>query len=29
MKIEVAEYVSNCLDCQQVKVERQKPSGLL
>ena len=29
MKIEVVEYVSKCLVCQQVKVERQKPSGLL
>ena len=29
MKREVAEYVSKCLVCQQVKVERQKPSGLL
>ena len=29
MKIEVAEYVSKCFICQQVKVERQKPSGLL
>ena len=29
MKREVAEYVSKCLVCQQVKAERQKPSGLL
>ena len=29
MKREVAEYVSKCFICQQVKVERQKPSGLL
>ena len=29
MKREVAEYVSKCLVCQQVKVERQKPSALL
>ena len=29
MKSEVAEYVSKCLVCQQVKAERQKPSGLL
>ena len=29
MKREVAEYVSKCLICQQVKAERQKPSGLL
>ena len=29
MKREVAEYVSKCLVCQQVKAERQNPSGLL
>ena len=29
MKREVAEYVSKCVICQQVKAERQKPSGLL
>ena len=29
MKREVAEYVSKCLVCQQVKAERQKPFGLL
>ena len=29
MKTEVAEYVSKCFICQQVKAERQKPSGLL
>ena len=29
MKREVAEYVSKCLVCQQVKAERQKPYGLL
>ena len=29
MKREVAKYVSKCLICQQVKAERQKPSGLL
>ena len=29
MKREVVEYVSNFLVCQQVKAERQKPSGLL
>ena len=29
MKREVVEYVSKCLVCQQVKAERQKPSGLL
>ena len=29
MKREVGEYVSKCLVCQQVKAERQKPSGLL
>ena len=29
MKREVVEYVSKCFICQQVKVERQKPSGLL
>ncbi|KAI5356493.1 hypothetical protein L3X38_009389 [Prunus dulcis] len=29
MKKEIAEYVRKCLICQQVKAERQKPSGLL
>ena len=29
MKREVAEYVSKCFICQQVKAERQKPYGLL
>ncbi|KAI5316201.1 hypothetical protein L3X38_045377 [Prunus dulcis] len=29
MKKEIAEYVRKCLVCQQVKAERQKPSGLL
>ena len=29
MKREVVEYVSKCFICQQVKAERQKPSGLL
>ncbi|KAI5338648.1 hypothetical protein L3X38_017919 [Prunus dulcis] len=29
MKKEIAEYVRKCLSCQQVKAERQKPSGLL
>ncbi|VVA38043.1 PREDICTED: retrotransposon, partial [Prunus dulcis] len=28
-KKEIAEYVRRCLICQQVKAERQKPSGLL
>ena len=29
IKREVATYVSQCLTCQQVKVEHQKPPGLL
>ncbi|KAL4010650.1 hypothetical protein IC575_030153 [Cucumis melo] len=29
MKREVAEFVSKCLVCQQVKAPRQKPAGLL
>ncbi|KAL0544030.1 hypothetical protein IC582_019141 [Cucumis melo] len=29
MKREVAEFVSKCLVCQQVKAQRQKPAGLL
>jgi hypothetical protein len=29
MKREIAEYVSRCLVCQQVKIEHQYPSGLL
>ena len=29
MKKDIYEYVSKCLTCQQVKAERQVPSGLL
>ncbi|KAI3825332.1 hypothetical protein L1987_06814 [Smallanthus sonchifolius] len=29
MKADIATYVSNCLTCAKVKVEYQKPSGLL
>ena len=29
MKRDIAEFVSKCLTCQQVKVEHQKPTGLL
>src|SRR5262249_18941617 len=29
MKRDIAEFVSRCLTCQQVKLEHQKPSGLL
>ena len=29
MKREIAEYVSKCFTCQQVKADHQKPSGLL
>ena len=29
MKREVADFVSKCLVCQQVKAPRQKPAGLL
>jgi hypothetical protein len=29
MKKDVAEFVSRCLTCLQVKAEHQKPSGLL
>ena len=29
MKKDVAEYVSKCLTCQQVKAEHQRPGGLL
>ncbi|GJW99248.1 putative reverse transcriptase domain-containing protein [Tanacetum coccineum] len=29
MKIDIAEYVSRCLTCSKIKVEHQKPSGLL
>ena len=29
MKREIIEYVSRCLTCQQVKVEHQRPVGLL
>ena len=28
MKRDIAEYVSRCLTCQQVKAEHQRPSGL-
>ena len=29
MKGDVASYVSKCLTCQQVKIEHQKPGGML
>jgi hypothetical protein len=29
MKTEIAQFVEQCLTCQQVKVEHQRPSGLL
>ena len=29
MKREIAQYISKCLTCQQVKAENQKPAGLL
>ena len=29
MKREIADFVSRCLICQQVKVEHQRPAGLL
>ncbi|GJT26504.1 putative reverse transcriptase domain-containing protein [Tanacetum coccineum] len=29
MKRDIAEYVSKCLTCSKIKVEHQKPSGLL
>ena len=29
MKKDVAEFVSRCLICQQVKAEHQRPAGLL
>jgi hypothetical protein len=29
MKREIAEFVSNCRICQQVKIEHQKPAGEL
>ena len=29
LKKDVADYVSKCLTCQQVKAEHQKPSGKL
>ncbi|KAD4585436.1 hypothetical protein E3N88_23037 [Mikania micrantha] len=29
MKVDIAKYVSKCLTCSKVKVEYQKPSGLL
>ena len=29
MKRDVADYVSRCIICQQVKAERQKPGGLM
>ncbi|MCI69735.1 DNA/RNA polymerases superfamily protein, partial [Trifolium medium] len=29
MKTEIAEFVSHCVVCQQVKIEHQKPAGLL
>ena len=29
MKKDIADYVSRCLTCQQVKAEHQRPAGLL
>ena len=29
MKIELAEYIARCFECQQVKTEHQHPTGLL
>ena len=29
MKRDIAEYISRCMKCQQVKVEHQHPAGLL
>ncbi|XP_074373866.1 uncharacterized protein LOC141714233 [Apium graveolens] len=29
MKRDIAEFISKCLTCQQVKIEHQRPSGLL
>ena len=29
LKRDIAEFVAKCLNCQQVKVEHQKPGGLL
>ena len=29
MKREIAQYVAECLVCQQVKIEHKKPVGLL
>ena len=29
MKQDVADHVAKCLTCQQVKIEHQKPTGLL
>jgi len=29
MKKEVAQYVAKCLVCQKVKIEHQKPTGML
>ena len=29
MKKDMVEYVSKCLNCQQIKVEHQVPSGML
>ena len=28
MKKDTAEFIANCINCQQVKVENQKPRGL-
>ena len=29
MKMEIAEFVARCIVCQQVKIEHQRPAGLL
>jgi hypothetical protein len=29
MKTDIAEFVARCIVCQQVKIEHQRPAGLL
>jgi len=29
MKTEIAEFVARCILCQQIKIEHQRPAGLL
>ena len=29
MRFDIADFIAKCLECQQIKIEQQNPSGLL